>query len=78
MSADTAIMPIPGPVDPVPVPRGEKPRADGRALPYAAGAIDALVLDPPYMEGLLRPKAETRGVMRYSRPTKPSIATPVT
>ena len=34
---------------------------DCRALPYAAGAIDALVLDPPYMEGLLRPKAETRG-----------------
>ena len=34
---------------------------DCRALPYADGAIDALVLDPPYMEGLLRPKAETRG-----------------
>lgn len=34
---------------------------DCRALPYAAGGIDALVLDPPYMEGLLRPKAETRG-----------------
>jgi hypothetical protein len=34
---------------------------DCRALPYAADAIDALVLDPPYMEGLLRPKAETRG-----------------
>jgi hypothetical protein len=34
---------------------------DCRALPYATGAIDALVLDPPYMEGLLRPKAETRG-----------------
>ena len=30
MSADTAIMPIPGPVDPVPVPRAAKPRADGR------------------------------------------------
>ena len=30
MSADTAIMPIPGPIDPVPVPRGVKPRADGR------------------------------------------------
>jgi hypothetical protein len=34
---------------------------DCRALPYADGAIDAVVLDPPYMEGLLRPKAETRG-----------------
>ena len=30
MSADTAIMPIPGPIDPVPVPRAAKPRADGR------------------------------------------------
>ena len=34
---------------------------DCRALPYADGAVDALVLDPPYMEGLLRAKAETRG-----------------
>ena len=31
MSADTTLMPIPGPVDPVPVPRGAKPRADGRS-----------------------------------------------
>ena len=30
MSADTAIMPIPGPVDPVPVPRDAIARADGR------------------------------------------------
>jgi len=30
MSADTALMPIPGPVDPVPVPRAPTPRADGR------------------------------------------------
>ena len=30
MSADTALMPIPGPVDPIPVPRAERPRADGR------------------------------------------------
>ena len=29
MSADTSIMPIPGPIDPVPVPRAVKPRADG-------------------------------------------------
>ena len=29
MSADTAIMPIPGPIDPVPVPRAAKLRADG-------------------------------------------------
>jgi 23S rRNA (adenine2503-C2)-methyltransferase len=31
MSADTAIMPIPGAVDPVPVPRAATARADGRA-----------------------------------------------
>ncbi len=30
MSADTNLMPIPGPVDPVPVPRAVVPRADGR------------------------------------------------
>ena len=30
MSADTDLMPIPGPVDPVPVPRAAMPRADGR------------------------------------------------
>src|SRR5690348_5439353 len=30
MSADTTLMPIPGPVDPVPVPRAAKARADGR------------------------------------------------
>ncbi len=27
---------------------------DCRALPYADGSLDAVVLDPPYMEGLLR------------------------
>src|SRR6476469_9901162 len=30
MSADTNLMPIPGAVDPVPVPRAVKPRADGK------------------------------------------------
>ena len=30
MSADTSLMPIPGPVDPVPVPRAAVPRTDGR------------------------------------------------
>src|SRR5438105_8934859 len=30
MSADTNLMPIPGAVDPVPVARATKPRADGR------------------------------------------------
>src|SRR4029453_5489683 len=31
MSADTNLMPIPGPVDPVPVPRAANTRADGKA-----------------------------------------------
>ena len=30
MSADTNLMPIPGAIDPVPVPRAVKPRADGK------------------------------------------------
>jgi len=30
MSADTTLMPIPGPIDPVPVPRAATGRADGR------------------------------------------------
>ena len=30
MSADTILMPIPGPVDPVPVPRAATVRADGK------------------------------------------------
>ncbi len=30
MCADTSLMPIPGPVDPVPVPRAAAPRADGK------------------------------------------------
>jgi len=34
---------------------------DFRALPHADASLDALVLDPPYLEGLLRDKAETRG-----------------
>lgn len=31
---------------------------DCRALPYSDGYLDALVLDPPYMEGLLRDKKD--------------------
>lgn len=31
---------------------------DCRALPYDDGAMDAIVLDPPYMEGLLRGNVE--------------------
>ena len=30
MSADTTLMPIPGPIEPVPVPRATAPRADGK------------------------------------------------
>src|SRR5215210_5605137 len=30
MSADTSLMPIPGPIDPVPVPRAATARGDGR------------------------------------------------
>ncbi len=33
---------------------------DCRALPYAHATLDAVVLDPPYMEGLLRPKKEQK------------------
>jgi len=38
-----------------------KTGTDCRALPYAAASLDAVVLDPPYLEGLLRAKPETRG-----------------
>jgi hypothetical protein len=31
---------------------------DCRALPYAPESLDVVVLDPPYMEGLLRPNKE--------------------
>ncbi|HYZ32653.1 MAG TPA: hypothetical protein VE684_10285 [Crenalkalicoccus sp.] len=34
---------------------------DCRALPYAEASLDAVVLDPPYLEGLLRAKVATRG-----------------
>lgn len=30
---------------------------DCRSLPYESASLDAVVLDPPYMEGLFRPKA---------------------
>ena len=52
MSADTNLMPIPGPVDPVPVPRVVAPRADGKVeligLPRDAirGAIEEAGLEP--------------------------------
>ncbi len=52
MSADTNLMPIPGPVDPVPVPRAATPRADGRVeligLPKEEirAALEAAGLEP--------------------------------
>ena len=52
MSADTAIMPIPGPIDPVPVPRAAKPRADGRvelvglSKDQIRAALEAAGLEP--------------------------------
>ena len=52
MSADTNLMPIPGPVDPVPVPRAVVTRADGRAeligLPRdeIRAGLEAAGLDP--------------------------------
>src|SRR5689334_9381495 len=41
MSADTTLMPIPGPIDPVPVPRRATPRADGKVelVGLSKGAI---------------------------------------
>jgi 23S rRNA (adenine2503-C2)-methyltransferase len=52
MSADTNLMPIPGPVDPVPVPRAAAPRADGKVelvgLPRDAirAALEEAGLEP--------------------------------
>jgi 23S rRNA (adenine2503-C2)-methyltransferase len=52
MSADTTLMPIPGPVDPVPVPRAAVPRADGKVeligLPKEEirAALEAAGLEP--------------------------------
>ena len=52
MSADTTLMPIPGPIDPVPVPRAAIPRADGQVelvgLPKDAirAALEEAGLEP--------------------------------
>jgi 23S rRNA (adenine2503-C2)-methyltransferase len=52
MSADTTLMPIPGPIDPVPVPRAATPRADGKVelvgLPKEAirAALEKAGLEP--------------------------------
>src|SRR4051794_32009257 len=52
MSADTTLMPIPGAIDPVPVPRSVKPRADGRvdlvglSKEQIRAALEAAGLEP--------------------------------
>src|SRR5206468_1457713 len=52
MSADTNLMPIPGVVDPVPVARAAKPRADGRvelvglSKEQIRAALEAAGLEP--------------------------------
>jgi 23S rRNA (adenine2503-C2)-methyltransferase len=52
MSADTNLMPIPGPIDPVPVPRAAAVRADGKVeligLPREAirEALEGAGLEP--------------------------------
>jgi 23S rRNA (adenine2503-C2)-methyltransferase len=52
MSADTSLMPIPGPVDPVPVPRSATKRADGRkeliglSKDQLRAALESAGLDP--------------------------------
>jgi len=42
-------------------PSDLKTGVDFRKLPYAAGEMDAVVLDPPYMEGLLRDDGSNAG-----------------
>ena len=52
MSADTTLMPIPGPIDPVPVPRRATARADGRvelvglSKDQIRGELEAAGLEP--------------------------------
>jgi hypothetical protein len=41
-----------------PIPSDLATGVDCRALPYAPESLDAVVLDPPCMEGLLRPNKE--------------------
>ena len=78
MSADTSLMPIPGPVDPVPVPRAAVPRADGKVeligLPREAirDALEEAGLEPK--QAKLRAKqiwhwVYNRGVSDFSAMT---------
>ncbi len=78
MSADTTLMPIPGPIDPVPVPRAAISRADGKVelvgLPREAirAALDGAGLEP--RQAKLRAKqiwhwVYNRGVSDFSAMT---------
>ncbi len=78
MSADTTLMPIPGPIDPVPVPRAAIPRADGKVelvgLPREAirAALEGAGLEP--RQAKLRAKqiwhwVYNRGVSDFSAMT---------
>jgi 23S rRNA (adenine2503-C2)-methyltransferase len=78
MSADTTLMPIPGPIDPVPVPRAANPRADGKieliGLPREAirAALEEAGLEPKHAK--LRAKqiwhwVYNRGVSDFSAMT---------
>src|SRR4249919_4031806 len=78
MSADTNLMPIPGPVDPVPVPRAANIRADGRqeliGLPRdeIRAALEAAGLEP--RQARLRAKQiwhwiYNRGVNEFAKMT---------
>ena len=68
MSADTSLMPIPGPVDPVPVPRAAMPRADGKVelvgLPREAirAAMETAGLEPK--QAKLRAKQRAAAVLQ--------------
>ena len=78
MSADTSLMPIPGPVDPVPVPRATLSRADGkveligRSKDGIRAALEAAGLEPK--QAKLRAKQiwhwiYNRGVSDFARMT---------
>src|SRR6185503_18591373 len=58
MSADTTLMPIPGPVDPMPVPRAAKARADG--LVELVGLSKALIREKLEAAGLEPKQAKLR------------------
>ena len=55
MSADTNLMPIPGPVDPVPVPRAAPVRADGRVELIGRREHDEVAELLPRAEALVMP-----------------------